>query len=146
MHPERIQAIGGVEVGVVVWIVFEIVGEVRVEVRVLVCVPLPLFSPVTGSRIVVVITDGVGCCPSMLLCMPPPAPSSLDVFFLFWITPTTTPTITPTSTSAETTAIARPLVVRYHGVDLGPSFRSPSVEGAVWPCVTGSSPRSAYQL
>ena len=44
------------------------------------------------------------------------APLAL-LLFLLWVTPTATPTITATTTSAPTIMIARPLVVRYHGVD-----------------------------
>ena len=40
-----------------------------------------------------------------------------DLLFLLWVTPTATPTITATTTSAPTIVIARPLVVRCHGVD-----------------------------
>ena len=45
------------------------------------------------------------------------APPTL-LLFLLWVTPTATPTTTPTTTNATTTMIAKPLVVRYHGVDL----------------------------
>ena len=41
-----------------------------------------------------------------------------DPLFLLWVTPTATPTITATTTSAPTIMIARPLVVRCHGVDV----------------------------
>lgn len=42
----------------------------------------------------------------------------LTLLFLLWVTPTATPTTTPITTNATTTMIARPLGVRYHGVDL----------------------------
>ena len=44
--------------------------------------------------------------------------SGTDLLFLLWVTPTATPTITATTTSAPTVMIARPLVVRCHGVDV----------------------------